>query len=116
MRQETERIRKQMTDADNPITAAEVYAAKAIQKELEAMRIRRGSRVWRMVALKAARVMSAHRQEVRDMYQTSKALLRTWIMRESGLGDFRALAKFNEIGLTGNVLKDLEILEGRERR
>ena len=116
MRQETERIRQRMTDKENPITAAEIYAAKAIQKELEASRIRRGSRVWRMVTLKAARVMSAHRQEVRDMYQTSKALLREWITKESGLKDFRALAKFNEIGLTGNVLKDLEILEGRERR
>lgn len=116
MRQETERIGGQQTGADNPITAAEVYAAKAIQKELEASRIRSGSRVWRMVTLRAARVMAAHRQEVRDMYQTSKALLREWITKESGLRDFRALAKFNEIGLTGNVLKDLEVLEGRERR
>lgn len=109
-------IMSEVLGADNPITAAEVYAAKAIREELEASRIRRGSRVWRMVTLQAARVMSAHRQEVRDMYQTSKALLREWITKESGLRDFRALAKFNEIGLTGNVLKDLEILEGRERR
>lgn len=116
MRQETKEIRKQLTDADNPITEAEVYAAKAIREELEASRIRRGSRVWRMVTLRAARVMSAHRQEVRDMYRTSKALLREWITKESGLRDFRALSKLNEIGLTGNVLKDLEILEGRERR
>lgn len=103
-------IMSEVLGAEKPITEAEVYATKVIKEELEASRIRRGSRVWRMVTLRAARVMSAHRQEVRDMYQTSKALLREWITKESGLRDFRALEKFNEIGLTGNVLKDMEIL------
>lgn len=103
-------------DEEKPITEAEIYAAKAIREELEAARIREGSRVWRMVTLRAAKVMSAHRQEVRDMYKTSKALMRGWIIKESGLRDYKALARFNEIGLTGNVLKDLEILEGGNRR
>ena len=110
MRQETERIGGQQTGADNPITAAEVYAAKAIQKELEASRIRSGSRVWRMVTLRAARVMSAHRQEVRDMYHTSKALLREWIVKESGIRDHKAFRRMHRMGLTGNVLKDMEIM------
>lgn len=106
-------IMSEVLGAGKPITEAEVYATKVIKEELEAAKIREGSGEWNVFTERAAEIMAAHRQEVRDMYQTSKALLREWITKESGLRDFRALAKFNEIGLTGNVLKDLEILEGR---
>lgn len=110
MRQETERIRKQLTDADNPITEAEVYAAKAIREELEAAKIREGSGEWNVFTERAAEIMAAHRQEVRDMYHTSKALLREWIVKESGIRDHKAFRRMHRMGLTGNVLKDMEIM------
>ena len=109
MRQEEEKIRKKSTGDDEEIMA-EVYAARAIREEMEKTRIREGSRVWRMIVLMAAKVIMENRQEIRDIYQKSKERLREWIIKESGLCDWKALAKFNEIGLTGNVLKDMEIM------
>ena len=109
MRQEEEKIRKKSTGDDEEIMA-EVYAARVIREEMEKTRLREGSRAWRMIVLMAGKFIMAHRQEIRDIYQKSKELLREWIIKESGLCDWKALAKFNEIGLTGNVLKDMEIM------
>lgn len=109
MRQKEEKIRKKLTGDDKEIMA-EVYAARVLREEMEKTRIREGSRVWRMIALMAAKVIMENRQEIRDIYQKSKKRLREWIIKESGLCDWKALAKLNEIGLTGNVLKDMEIM------
>ena len=100
-------IMSEVLGAGKPITEAEVYATKVIK---EAAKIREGSGEWNVFTERAAEIMAAHRQEVRDMYHTSKALLREWIVKESGIRDHKAFRRMHRMGLTGNVLKDMEIM------
>lgn len=103
-------IMSEVLGAEKPITEAEVYATKVIKEELEAAKIREGSGEWNVFTERAAEIMAAHREEVRDMYRTSKALLREWTAKESGIRDHKAFRRMLWMGLTGNVLKDMEIL------
>ena len=97
------------------ITEAEIYAVKVIQDELKKQGIEKQSLNGRVAITRTADVLAHHREEVRDMYKKSKGLLAEWIIRESHIKDLKVFKKMQEIGFTGDVLKDMDILEQKKR-
>lgn len=97
------------------ITAAEIYAVKVIQDELKKHGIEKESLNGRVAITRTADVLAHHKEEVRDMYKKSKGLLAEWIIRESHIKNLKAFKKMQEMGFTGDVLKDMDILEQKKR-
>lgn len=95
---------------EKPFTEAEEYVEKVILEELRAEDIEEGSGEWNVFIQKAEEIREEHWKEIRDMYGTSKVLLRKWIVKELGIRDHKAFKRMHWIGLTGNVMKDMEIM------
>lgn len=97
--------RLRLTEA---ITAAEIYAVKVIEEELKRKGI--GKREGQIVIMRVAEVLTAHKEEVRDMYKKSEKLLGEWIIEMSGINDMKAFEEMNRLGITGDVLHDMKTL------
>lgn len=93
-----------------PITEAEEYTKRVILDELKAENIKEGSEEWNIFMQKAEEIRKAHWLEIRDIYHTSKVFLREWIIKELGIRNHKAFKTMLRIGLTGNVMKDMEIM------
>lgn len=93
-----------------PITEAEEYTKRVILDELKAENIKEGSGEWNIFMQKAEEIRKAHWLEIRDIYHTSKVFLREWIIKELGIKNHKAFKTMLRIGLTGNVMKDMEIM------
>lgn len=102
-----EEIRQQ--EAAVAVTAAEKYAVKVVQEHVDKERV--PEMVKREVFRRTADILLKHRQEVRDMYRTSKALLRQWILERSGADSAGGFQRMRRMGLNGDIRHDMEILE-----
>ena len=102
-----EAVRKQEEHIE--VTAAEVFCVKCIEEELKKAHVRMSSAYGQTVVQKTTELLTCHKQEVRDMYRTSKAMLREWIAKESGVRDMAAFRKMIRMGLTGDIMKDMEL-------
>lgn len=101
---------------DSPVTDAEVYAVKCITEAMKKGGVPESSRYWQTVVEKTTELLKYHREEVRSMYKTSKMMLRDWIVKESGAAQFAAFTKMMRMGLTGDVMRDMKILEEVNRK
>nr|DAP86365.1 MAG TPA: hypothetical protein [Caudoviricetes sp.] len=90
------------------ITAAEIYAVKVIEEELKRKGI--GRHEGQIVIMRVAEVLTAHKEEVRDMYKKSEKLLGDWIIEMSGINNMKAFEEMNRLGITGDVLHDMKTL------
>ena len=92
------------------VTDAEVFCVKCITQTLKAEKVPEGGAYWREVTEKAEKLLLHHREEIRDMYRNARTELRKWILEKSGAEDAVAFQKMQELGLTGNVAEDMEVL------
>lgn len=102
--------------SDSPVTDAEVYAVKCITEAMKKGGVPEGGEYWQTVVRRTTDLLKYHREEVRSMYKASKKMLRDWIVKESGAAQFAAFTKMMRIGLTGDVMHDMKILEEVSRR
>ena len=65
------------------ITSAELYAAAVVEEELKKAGIKAASIEGQALIIYTANLLAAHREEIREMYKTSQALLRRWIVEHS---------------------------------
>lgn len=96
---------------EQAVTAAEIYAVKVIEEELNRKGIAPESIERKIIITRTADVLVAHREEVRDMYKKSRQLLAGWIVKMSGIEDLTAFRKMKRLGFTGDVMKDMKIME-----
>lgn len=93
------------------VTAAEIYAAKVIEEELYRKGITQNSVERKIIIMRTADVLAAHREEVRDMYKKSKQLLADWIVNMIGIIDLTTFRKMKQLGFTGDIAHDMKIME-----
>ena len=96
---------------EQAVTAAEIYAVKVIEEELNRKSIVPESIERKIIITRTADVLSAHREEVRDMYKKSRQLLAGWIVKMSGIEDLTAFRKMKRLGFTGDIMHDMKIME-----
>jgi hypothetical protein len=96
---------------EQAVTKAEIYAVKVIEEELNRKGIAPESIERKIIITRTADVLAAHREEVRDMYKKSGLLLQDWIIKMSGIEDLTAFRKMKRLGLTGDVMQDMKIME-----
>lgn len=96
---------------EQAVTAAEIYAAKVIEEELNRKGIAPESIERKIIITRTADVLAAHREEVRDMYKKSRQLLAGWIVKMSGIKDLIAFKKMKQLGFTGDVMQDMKKME-----
>lgn len=96
---------------EQTVTKAEIYAVKVIEEELNRKGIAPESIERKIIITRTADVLAAHREEVRDMYKKSGLLLQDWIIKMSGIEDLTAFRKMKRLGLTGDVMQDMKIME-----
>ena len=99
---------------EDVVTAAEIYAAKVIEEELNRKGIAQNSIERKIIITRTADVLAAHREEARDMYKKSGSLLKDWITKMSGIKDLIAFKKVKQIGFTGDVMRDMKTIEKRD--
>ena len=93
------------------VTAAEIYAVKVIEEELNRKGIAPKSIERKIIITRTADVLAAHREEVRDMYKKSRQLLADWIVKASGIRELTAFRKMKQLGFTGDIMHDMKIME-----
>lgn len=93
------------------VTAAEIYAVKVIEEELNRKGIAPEDLERKIIITRTADALAAHREEVRDMYKKSRQLLASWIVKMSGIEDLTAFRKMKQLGFTGDVMQDMKIME-----
>ena len=96
---------------EQAVTAAEIYAVKVIEEELNRKGIAQNSIERKIIITRTADVLAAHREEVRDMYKKSGLLLQDWIIKMSGIKDLTAFRKMKRLGFTGDIMHDMKIME-----
>ena len=96
---------------EQAVTKAEIYAVKVIEEELNRKGIAPESIERKIIITRTADVLAAHREEVRDMYKKSGLLLQDWIIKMSGIEDLTAFRKMKRLGLTGDVMQDMKMME-----
>lgn len=96
---------------EQAVTKAEIYAVKVIEEELNRKGIAPESIERKIIITRTADVLAAHREEVRDMYKKSGLLLQDWIIKMSGIEDLTAFRKMKRLGLTGDVMQDMKVME-----
>lgn len=97
------------------ITNAEIYAVKVMRDELKRQGIELQSYEGKVVSIRVAQILSRHTEEVRDMYKKSKQLLADWVIKESNIKELKSFQKMSAMGLKGNVVSDMKLLERDER-
>ena len=93
------------------VTAAEIYAVKVIEEELNRKGIAPESIERKIIITRTADVLAAHREEVRHMYRQSRLILAEWIVKMSGIRDLTAFRKMKRLGFTGDIMHDMKIME-----
>lgn len=93
------------------ITEAEIYAVKVIEEELDRKGVETKMPERQIILKNMADALVLHREEVRDMYKRSRLHLRDWIMQVSGIGDLAAFRRMGKLGLIGDAVHDMKILE-----
>lgn len=101
---------------DLSVTDVEVYAVRCITEAMKKGGVPEGGKYWQTVVEKTTELLKYHREEVRSMYKASKTMLRDWIVKESGAAQFAVFTKMMRMGLTGDVMHDMKILEEVSRR
>lgn len=96
---------------EQAVTAAEIYAVKVIEEELNRKGIAPESIERKIIITRTTDVLAAHREEVRDMYKKSRQLLAGWIVKMSGIEDMTAFRKMKRLGFTGGIMHDMKIME-----
>lgn len=96
------------------VTAAEIYAVKVIEEELNRKDIAPKSIERKIIITRTADVLAAHREEVRDMYKKSRQLLAGWIVKMSGIEDLAAFRKMKQLGFTGDVMYDMKTMKRKD--
>lgn len=96
---------------EQAVTAAEIYAVKVIEEELNRKGIAPNSIERKIIITRTADVLAAHREEARDMYKKSRQLLAGWIVKMSGIEDLTAFRKMKRLGFTGDIMHDMKIME-----
>lgn len=96
---------------EQAVTAAEIYAVKVIEEELNRKGIAPESIERKIITTRTADVLAAHREEVRDMYKKSRQLLAGWIVKMSGIEDLIAFKRMKQLGFTGDVMQDMKKME-----
>jgi SOS response regulatory protein OraA/RecX len=96
---------------EQAVTKAEIYAVKVIEEELNRKGITQNSIERKIIITRTADVLTAHREEVRDMYKKSGLLLQDWIIKMSGIKDLTAFRKMKRLGFTGDVMQDMKKME-----
>jgi len=99
-----------------PVTAAEMYAVDCVVKTMRSKGIRENSPYWIAVVERTKDILMNHKEEVRRMYLDSKNILKQYIIRETGAEEYAAFSKMMRMGLTGDVMHDMKILEEVSRR
>lgn len=92
------------------VTAAEVYCVKCVTQTLKEERVQEGGAYWMEVAAKTEKLLLYHREEIRDMYRKARTELRKWILEKSGAENAVAFQKMQQMGMTGNIMHDMEVL------
>lgn len=92
------------------VTDAEVYCVKCVTQTLKAERVPEGGAYWREVTEKTEKLLLYHREEIRDMYRKARTELRKWILEKSGAENAVAFQKMQQMGMTGNIMHDMEVL------
>lgn len=96
---------------EQAVTAAEIYAVKVIEEELNRKGIAPESIERKIIITRTANVLAAHREEVRDMYKKSGLLLQDWIIKMSSIKDLIAFRRMKRLGFTGDIMHDMKIME-----
>lgn len=96
---------------EQAVTKAEIYAVKVIEEELNRKGIAPESIERKIIITRTADVLTAHREEVRDMYKKSGLLLQDWIIKMSGIEDLTAFRKMKRLGFTGDIMQDMKKME-----
>ena len=101
---------------ERKVTAAEVYAVRCVTEQMKKAKVKEGSLYWKAVTERTTEILMNHREEVRRMYMDSKHILKEYIIKQSGAADYAAFTKMLRLGLTGDVMQDMKILQEVNRR
>lgn len=99
--------------ADTNITEAEVFCIEAVKKALKDKGIGRQDEMYVDMCKRTAAIIIHNRQGIWDRYMQSKEGLRDWILWKMGLRKVEAYDKMRRMGLTGDVIHDMEVLGHR---
>ena len=95
------------------ITDAEVFCVRAVSEAMDAAGMHEGQQPYETVKKRMVELLTLHREEVRSMYASSKQMLKKWVMRESGAENVVAFRRLEQLGLTGDIMHDLKMMEKR---
>lgn len=95
---------------DSPISRAEVFCLNTVIQALSSAGIKPESERYVQISRAAARLVIRNRSGIVTRYQLSKEGLKDWTLWKVGLRRNATFERMQRMGLTGDVLHDMEIL------
>lgn len=89
------------------LTKAEIYCAEVVKEATKNMKPLDRKCIYERTAI----LLQMHKEEIRHMFMNSKAQLKQWVLQFSGAANLKAFQHMQQLGLTGDILKDMEIME-----
>lgn len=97
------------------ISKVEVFCINTVLEEMKKARLKPDSEEYMRISRATARLVIRDRIGMWTRYYTDKDGLKEWILWKLGLKKVEAFDKMKRMGLNGDVLHDMEILERRSQ-
>lgn len=97
--------------ADSPVTRMEVFCLNTVLQALSSAGLKPEDDRYMQISRATAKLVIRDRKAIWIRYRMSKEGLKEWILWKVGLRKNPAFEKMKRMGLTGDVLHDMEVLK-----
>ena len=96
---------------DSPVARMETFCIEAVLQELKSARLSPADDRYMDISRRTAKLLIRNRKKNLIGYLQSKDVLKEWILWKVGLRKSSAFERMERMGLTGDVIHDMEVLE-----
>lgn len=96
---------------DSSVTRMETFCIEAVLQELKSARLSPADDRYMDISRRTAKLLIRNRRRNLIGYSQSKEVLKEWILWKVGLKKNSAFEKMERMGLTGDVIHDMEVLQ-----
>lgn len=96
---------------DSPVARMETFCIEAVLQELKSVRLSPADDRYMDISRRTAKLLIRNRRKNLIGYLQSKDVLKEWILWKVGLRKSSAFERMERMGLTGDVIHDMEVLE-----